>query len=117
VHTGIVRHGHAGIPAADFHAVTVDSKNGPLRAWLHGPVPDADNDHSEKGGTSVPGASSGERPAPRRDNRPETRAGAVFHFGGAPTFGGSLVGGDQHGVSGGQVTGDVHLGGSGGESA
>jgi hypothetical protein len=118
VHTGIVRHGHAGIPADDFHAVTVDSKNGPLRAWLHGPVPGADADHSEKGGTSVPGASSGERPAPRRDDRPETRAGAVFHFdGGAPTFGGSLVGGDQHGVSGGQVTGDVHLGGSGGESA
>ncbi|MER5821613.1 hypothetical protein ABT086_04750 [Streptomyces mirabilis] len=36
VHTGIVRHGHAGIPAEDFHPVTVDSKNGPLRAWLHG---------------------------------------------------------------------------------
>ncbi|MFK0022509.1 hypothetical protein [Streptomyces sp. NPDC090798] len=140
VHTGIVRHGHAGIPAEDFHAVTVDSKNGPLRAWLHGPVPGAGNDHGEKGGTSVPGASSGERPAPRRDQpgtqapgtqapgpqAPEARApqpsappaGAVFHFdGGAPTFGGSLVGGDQHGVSGGQVTGDVHLGGSGGESA
>ncbi|MGW1501253.1 hypothetical protein ACWCQW_22190 [Streptomyces mirabilis] len=135
VHTGIVRHGHAGIPAEDFHAVTVDSKNGPLRAWLHGPVPGAGDDHSEKGGTSVPGASSGERPAPRRDRpgaqapgsqAPEARAarpsappaGAVFHFdGGAPTFGGSLVGGDQHGVSGGQVTGDVHLGGSGGESA
>ncbi|MER7686162.1 hypothetical protein [Streptomyces sp. NPDC097610] len=135
VHTGIVRHGHAGIPAEDFHAVTVDSKNGPLRAWLHGPVPGAGDDHSEKGGTSVPGASSGERPAPRWDQpgdqvpgsqAPEARAarpsappaGAVFHFdGGAPTFGGSLVGGDQHGVSGGQVTGDVHLGGSGGESA
>ncbi|MFF2424160.1 hypothetical protein [Streptomyces mirabilis] len=130
VHTGIVRHGHAGIPAEDFHPVTVDSKNGPLRAWLHGPVPGAGDDHSEKGGTSVPGASSGERPAPRRDQpgaqapeapaaRPSAPpAGAVFHFdGGAPTFGGSLVGGDQHGVSGGQVTGDVHLGGSGGESA
>lgn len=49
VHTGIVRHGHAGIPAEDFHPVTVDSKNGPLRAWLHGPVPGAGDDHCEKG--------------------------------------------------------------------
>ncbi|PVE10124.1 hypothetical protein [Streptomyces scopuliridis] len=39
VHAGIVRHDHPGIPAADFHPVTVDSKNGPLQAWLHGPVP------------------------------------------------------------------------------
>ncbi|MYS44753.1 hypothetical protein GTY23_26690, partial [Streptomyces sp. SID5998] len=45
-------------------------------------------------------------------------AGPVFHFtGGAPRFGGSLVAGDQHGVSGGQVTGDVRLGGSAGEDA
>lgn len=39
LYTGVVRHDHPGIPAADFHPVTVDSKNGPLRAWLHGPVP------------------------------------------------------------------------------
>lgn len=54
VHMGIVRHDHPGIPAQDFHQVTVDSKNGTLRAWLHGPVPDGsapgtDNDHREKG--------------------------------------------------------------------
>ncbi|MFE2072620.1 hypothetical protein [Streptomyces misionensis] len=42
----------------------------------------------------------------------------VFDFGGgSPRFGGSLVAGDQHGVSGGQVTGDVHLGGTAGEGA
>lgn len=134
VHTGIVRHDHPGIPSQDFQAVTVDSKNGPLRAWLHGPVPGADNDHRERGNLGA-GRQLGERPAPRRD-QPEDQdpgdqaplarapeasapaAAAVFHFnGGAPTFGGSLVAGDQHGVSGGQVTGDVHLGGSGGESA
>ncbi|WP_246623067.1 hypothetical protein [Streptomyces malaysiensis] len=39
--------------------------------------------------------------------------GATFHFsGGTPSFGGSLVAGDQHGVSGGTVHGDVHLGGT-----
>lgn len=51
VHTGIVRHGHPGIPAEDFHPVTVDSKNGALRAWLHGPVPHGTDDHSETRGT------------------------------------------------------------------
>ncbi|MEU8979086.1 hypothetical protein ACFVXW_39685 [Streptomyces sp. NPDC058251] len=144
VHAGIVRHGHPGIPAEDFHPVTVQSKNGPLRAWLHGPVPQGTDDHSEKGGTPAPG-DSGESPAPGAaaaaepgraagPTRPTVPAapaspapstsptappgGVVLNFnGGSPSFGGSLVTGDQHGVSGGQVTGDVHLGGSGGESA
>ncbi|MFI9826878.1 hypothetical protein ACIHIX_04245 [Streptomyces sp. NPDC051913] len=110
VHAGIVRHDHPGIPADAFHAVTVDSKNGPLKAWLHGPVPARSGDHSGTGdgGAPVPGA-SGDGPAPGQAPPP-----AVFHFtGGAPSFGGSLVAGDQHGVSGGQVTGNVHLGGAG----
>ncbi|MEU6989979.1 hypothetical protein ABZ953_04840 [Streptomyces sp. NPDC046465] len=34
-----------------------------------------------------------------------------FILGASAAFGGSLVGGDQHGVSGGQVAGDVYLGG------
>ncbi|GAA2248855.1 hypothetical protein GCM10010232_40320 [Streptomyces amakusaensis] len=34
-----------------------------------------------------------------------------MRVGGSARFGGSLVGGDQHGVSGGQVTGDVFMGG------
>ncbi|MPY38085.1 hypothetical protein FNH09_44820, partial [Streptomyces adustus] len=52
-----------------------------------------------------------ERPAPD-GTRGAPAPGAVFNFnGGSPSFGGSLVAGDQHGVSGGQVTGDVHLGG------
>lgn len=41
VYAGIVRHDHTGIPADAFHEVTVDSKNGPLKAWLHGPLPTA----------------------------------------------------------------------------
>ncbi|MFE4701639.1 hypothetical protein ACFRIC_31705 [Streptomyces sp. NPDC056738] len=168
VHAGIVRHDHPGIPAQDFHAVTVDSKNGPLRAWLHGPVPYGADDRSETGGAPAPDC-SGESPAPGaatsaartepaategvkaeaatatertqaevtaeaaataaavEPTRPEQPAqppaqpaappgNVVFNFGGgSPSFGGSLVAGDQHGVSGGQVTGDVHLGRSGGE--
>ncbi|MEV0177757.1 hypothetical protein AB0I54_00420 [Streptomyces sp. NPDC050625] len=123
VYTGIVRHDHTGVPAADFHEVTVDSKNGPLKAWLHGPVPEGaagPRNHSGTGagGAPVPGA-SGDGPAPGRTS-PSTppAGGVVFNFnGGAPSFGGSLVGGDQHGVSGGQVTGDVYLGGTGGDAA
>ncbi|MCT9006931.1 hypothetical protein [Streptomyces rhizosphaerihabitans] len=194
VHAGIVRHSHPGIPADGFHPVTVDSKNGPLRAWLHGPVPYGADDHGERGGTPAPGG-SGESPAPGagapgpeagrgtgtgprtgteaqagmeaaeapgpdlpartdqsagpgrtaesgqpvdagppdatdRSGRPEPEpesqpeqpaappGNVVFNFGGgSPSFGGSLVAGDQHGVSGGQVTGDVHLGRTGGEPA
>ncbi|MET7987303.1 hypothetical protein [Streptomyces sp. NPDC005281] len=195
VHAGIVRHDHRGVPANDFHPVTVDSKNGPLRAWLHGPAPYGARGHSERGGAPAPDC-SGESPAPgaapsgprseppaatapratavteaqptatdsetaeaqpaavtdsetaqvrptaevpephesARPEQPEQRkqpeperqparsaappANVVFDFGGgSPSFGGSLVAGDQHGVSGGQVTGDVHLGRSGGEPA
>ncbi|MFB7332548.1 hypothetical protein ACFC00_12950 [Streptomyces adustus] len=186
LHSGVVRHDHPGIPAADFHEMTVASKNGPLKAWLHGPVPAgaAGQDHGGTGAGEAPGG-SGDRPAPhvtaqgppeervpaqgtpqdrvpaqgtpeervptrgtpedrvRAQDTPEERVptqgtpeervpaqgtrkerpapdgtrgapapGAVFNFnGGSPSFGGSLVAGDQHGVSGGQVTGDVHLGG------
>ncbi|MFE1895386.1 hypothetical protein [Streptomyces yangpuensis] len=41
VHAGIVAHGHLGIPKDDFHAITVPTKNGPMDAWLHGPLPQA----------------------------------------------------------------------------
>lgn len=121
VYAGIVRHDRPGVPADGFHPVTVDSKNGPLEAWLHGPVPadsrkrDTD-DHCERGagGAPAPGAGSGERPAPGQDSAARPGGGTAFTFnGGAPSFGGSLVGGDQHGVSGGTVHGDVHLGGTG----
>jgi hypothetical protein len=121
VHAGIVRHGHLGVPAADFHPVTLTSKNGPLRGWLHGPVPHGAEDREDRGDTGageipVPGA-SGDVPAPgsptERTPPSAPLSGVVFDFGGgSPHIGGSLVGGDQHGVSGGQVTGDIHLGGT-----
>ncbi|MFF3915406.1 hypothetical protein ACFYZB_18235 [Streptomyces sp. NPDC001852] len=184
VHAGIVRHDHVGVPAADFRPVTVTSKNGPLRAWLHGPVPAGDHDHADTGAGEPPvpgfpgddpapgargattsgappaecgpagagggaGRASLDTPVPATAGvdgaatvpAPSAQAGAaqtapattqpgaapaqgpagggvVFNFGsGSPSFGGSLVGGDQHGVSGGQVTGDVRLGGTAGEGA
>ncbi|MFI9342751.1 hypothetical protein ACIG0D_15955 [Streptomyces sp. NPDC052773] len=78
-------------------------------------------DHSDTGvgKAPVPG-DPGDGPAPGRPAPPTAQpsGGVVFNFlGGSPSFGGSLVAGDQHGVSGGQVTGDVHLGRSGGEPA
>ncbi|MFJ3337348.1 hypothetical protein [Streptomyces sp. NPDC086766] len=241
VHLGIVRHDHAGVRAAAFHPVTLTGKNGPMRAWLHGPVPRDGDGHGGTGAgeAPVPGP-SGDGPAPGQRGVPAAAAprpedgtgtvgavpagggavpagggggaggagagggagadgstatagartvgasadaarpvgagggagaagaeapprgggavtagggaagtassaapaqagaaeaagtaapaaseaapaqsvsgGVVFNFGsGSPRFGGSLVGGDQHGVSGGQVTGDVHLGGTTGE--
>ncbi|MFF5445948.1 hypothetical protein [Streptomyces sp. NPDC012888] len=39
VHAGIVRHDHPGIPVDAFHEITVASKNGALKAWLHGAPP------------------------------------------------------------------------------
>ncbi|MEV7195442.1 hypothetical protein AB0N81_27100 [Streptomyces sp. NPDC093510] len=131
VHSGIVRHDYPGIPRDEFHAITVDSKNGPLRAWLHGALP----------GGAAPDAREVPREAPRevpregtaadvpegpaadvpddtdraaRDPRPTSPPPASVNFlGGSPSFGGSFVNGDQHGVSGGVVHGDVHLGGGG----
>ncbi|MBL1081529.1 hypothetical protein JK359_05960 [Streptomyces actinomycinicus] len=179
VHAGVVRHDHHGIRAADFHEVTLTSKNGPLRAWLHGPVPHGGTNHGETGageapvpgtsgdvpapGTPAQGAPAHEAPAqttpaheapaheapaqgapaheapaheapaqgapaheapaqgasaPGAGTGQAPGGGVVFHFGaGTPRFGGSLVAGDQHGVSGGQVTGNVHLGGTVGDQS
>ncbi|CAM5254526.1 hypothetical protein GCM10010329_06650 [Streptomyces spiroverticillatus] len=109
VHAGIVRHDHQGIPAEDFHAITVDSKNGPLQAWLLGPLPaDApragDQDHCGTGDLPVPGH-QGEPGTGRRDGR----NGGPAVPGAAPHFAGGYVGGDNHGVSAGSVGGDIRF--------
>ncbi|WP_318275241.1 hypothetical protein [Streptomyces pharetrae] len=145
LYAGVVRHDHPGIPADGFHRVTVPSKNGPLTAWLHGPLPAgaADTNHGERGEGDAPGG-SGDRPAhpgsapaerngsrrsaagdgsPAPDGPPTSgpapagdrgapAPGPVLHVsGGSVSFGGGYVAGDQHGVSGGRVTGDVVMGG------
>ncbi|RSS59310.1 hypothetical protein [Streptomyces sp. WAC01280] len=75
-----------------------------------GSATDAASSEKASAPSGVPGpAEGGPAPVAAPQERP---AGAVFHFHGAPVIHGSLVGGDQHGVSGGQVTGDVVLGGT-----
>ncbi|MFC8825216.1 hypothetical protein ACFT9I_07630 [Streptomyces sp. NPDC057137] len=107
LYQGIVRHDHHGVPAAEFHRVELDSKNGTLTAYLHGPVtrmPDAEN----------PSPATGSTDTGVRATAPDTPAaapGASYNFsGGSQSFGGSLVNGDQNILSGGTVTGDVVLG-------
>lgn len=129
VYEGVVRHGHRGVRPELFRRADVTVKDGVLPAWIHqgaaadrapgaatapaaapaagsAPVPAA-------GSAPVPAAVAAPAPAPAPAGAPQApAAGAVFHFHGAPVIHGSLVGGDQHGVSGGQVTGDVVLGGT-----
>ncbi|MCX5050402.1 MULTISPECIES: hypothetical protein [unclassified Streptomyces] len=117
LYAGVVRHDHTGIPKAEFHAVTVDSKNGPLKAWLHGPVPGgaAHEDHGDTGAGEASGG-SGDRPTPRvpqqggpAPDRGAPAPGPVFN--GAVTIGGGTVSGDQNNVTGNQIGGDFTIGG------
>jgi hypothetical protein len=126
LYTGVVRHDYPGIPADGFHPVTVASKNGPLKAWLHGPLPAgaAPEDHRDTGEGEAPGG-SGDRPAPQDPARGEPGAAqgpAPDGSRGAPapgtvqinggTFHGGMVGGVQQGnITGGTFSGPVYLGG------
>ncbi|MFF2730183.1 hypothetical protein ACFVS9_20080 [Streptomyces sp. NPDC058008] len=104
VYRGVVRHNHPGVVAEEFHAVTVDSKNGVLQARIHSLFPQAQ--------------ASGPAPEPLATARPSgsvPRTGA-FDFGGA-TVNGGVFGGSNHGIGGGTFHGDVHLGGAPGEGA
>ncbi|MFH9659230.1 hypothetical protein ACH4NF_30585 [Streptomyces sp. NPDC017248] len=136
LYTGVVRHDHPGVPADGFHRTTVASKNGPLTAWLYGPVPGGatggaagrapgtGTDHGDRGEEPAPGG-SGDRPAPAAPPRataagnhpaPEARWPAPAPgpcFRGPVTIGGGTVHGDQNNVTGNQITGTVQLGGRG----
>ncbi|MYQ78125.1 MULTISPECIES: hypothetical protein [unclassified Streptomyces] len=98
VYQGVVRHNHAGVPADEFHAVTMDSKNGPLPAWLHGFVPGPEA--PAEAGEATPAAAPRQRPAPQA---------STFDLGGA-TVNGGVFGGDNHGIGGGVFHGDVRFG-------
>ncbi|MFI5865583.1 hypothetical protein [Streptomyces sp. NPDC051546] len=93
VHTGVVQHGHLGIPADQFHVIDVLSKNGPLRAWLHGPLPTAGPTPE-----SAPPPSPAAAPPPPSATAPEidfrgTNHGVVANrIEGAITFRGSREG-------------------------
>ena len=114
VYEGVIRHGHRGLRPEEFRHVDVAVKTDRLDAWLHGPLP-----HGTSSSTPAPGAISDHEPdsnAPARS--PVAPAGAspgegtnITVNGGSLTFGGSQVSGDQIGVSGGNVVGDVVMGG------
>ncbi|MEU9605657.1 hypothetical protein [Streptomyces sp. NPDC048057] len=111
VYEGVVRHGHRGVRPEHFRPADVVVKDGVLPAWIHqGATADqASAPTTPPAARSAPDTTPAATPAPAAQERP---AGAVFHFHGAPVVHGSFVSGDQHGVSGGQVTGDVVLGGT-----
>ncbi|WP_367135747.1 MULTISPECIES: hypothetical protein [Streptomyces] len=135
VYEGVVRHGHHGVRPELFRRTEVTVKDGVLPAWIQGGGEEAGVAGDAASGAASPSPAPAERQAPTEPPAPaqtqaqvqaqapapapapERSGGAVFHFYGAPVVHGSLVGGDQHGVSGGQVTGDVILGGSGNKSA
>ncbi|WP_328972761.1 hypothetical protein [Streptomyces sp. NBC_00239] len=138
VYEGVVRHAHHGIRPELFRNVDVPVKDGVLSAWLYGEAAPAAPGPQEPPAVRQPGPQPvAPQPVTPRSVAPEPVApqqaapqpvaqqpvapqpptpvatGAVFHFhGGAPVVHGSLVGGDLHGVSGGQVAGDLVLGGS-----
>jgi hypothetical protein len=116
VYTGIVRHNHLGVPANEFTAITMDSKNGALQAWLHGPAPDGTHqNHSGTGKAPAPGQ-KGEPGAGAMTTQPTSQP-PVFDFRGADVrFDGGLFSGDNHGISTGTVNGDIHFGGGSGRS-
>ncbi|MEU6141386.1 hypothetical protein ABZ848_13580 [Streptomyces sp. NPDC047081] len=121
LYAGVVRHDHTGIPKAEFHPVTVDSKNGPLKAWLHGPVPGgatgsagSAEDHGDTGAGEASGG-SGDRPTPRvpEQGGPASDRGAPAPgpaFDGPVTIGGGTVSGDQNNVTGNRIGGDFIIG-------
>lgn len=99
VYQGIVRHGHPGIRPEDFHHITPDSKNGPLSAWLHGPLPASDSaspgtPQAEPDGASTPPAGPDGPSAPP---------------GGPAAPGAVHIAGNQYGVSGGTVHGGARF--------
>ncbi|MGW0788171.1 hypothetical protein ACWD04_07915 [Streptomyces sp. NPDC002911] len=113
VYRGVVRHDHTGVPADEFHGVTVDSKNGPLPAWIHGPAL-RDTARPVAAGANTPAPVPTDRAAPSapgaRTAPPAPRT--TFDLGGA-TVNGGVFGGDNHGIGGGTFHGDIQLGGGG----
>ncbi|RPF35582.1 hypothetical protein [Streptomyces sp. TLI_185] len=78
IYQGVVRHGPLGVRPGDFHRITVETKEGPTVAWLHGRL-----------GTA-------ESPAGGSASAPPAAPSSQTH-----------VGRDQYGVSGGTVNGGL----------
>ncbi|MFF7839517.1 hypothetical protein ACFZC6_11975 [Streptomyces ossamyceticus] len=86
VYQGVVRHGPLGVRPDEFHRVTVDTKEGPTVAWLHG------------------GPAAGTAAAPAAEAPPAAATPP------APPSHHTHVGGNQYGVTGGTVHGGLHFG-------
>ncbi|MEV0256501.1 hypothetical protein AB0H82_19860 [Streptomyces sp. NPDC050732] len=84
VYQGVVRHGPLGVRPEEFHRITVEAKEGPTVAWLHG--------------------ETGAAPA----SPPPSEEAAVNGSSQEARYGTTNVGRDQYGVSGGHVQGDIH---------
>ncbi|MET9848734.1 hypothetical protein [Streptomyces ossamyceticus] len=86
VYQGVVRHGPLGVRPDEFHRVTVDTKEGPTVAWLHG----------------GPAAGTAAAPAAEAPPAAATPPASPSHH--------THVGGNQYGVTGGTVHGGLHFG-------
>ncbi|GAA3377994.1 hypothetical protein [Streptomyces racemochromogenes] len=104
VHTGIVRHDHKGIPADSFHPITVDSKNGPLKAWLHGPLP---------AGAATEAPTRDTPPVQQQEREPADSGGSVeFHGTNSGVVAGRI---DGPMIQGGVINGGVTFHGAPGD--
>ncbi|AJE87051.1 LigA protein [Streptomyces albus] len=114
VYEGVVRHGHRGLRPEEFQRLEVSVKKDRLDLWLHDPLA---HSTSSPGPTDSP-ASGGRgthddalKQAPSVPAATSSSSGAAFAFhAGTVSVGGSQVNGDQIGVSGGHVAGDVIMG-------
>ncbi|WP_328837439.1 hypothetical protein [Streptomyces europaeiscabiei] len=83
IYQGVVRHGPLGVRPDDFHRVTVETKEGPTVAWLHG----------EQAAATATGSTTTATAAAPSTSHTHTH-----------------IGGDQYGVTGGTVHGDLNFG-------
>ncbi|MEU6118650.1 hypothetical protein ABZ840_29395 [Streptomyces sp. NPDC047117] len=112
VYEGVVRHGHRGLRPEEFHHAPVAVKKDRLELWLHGPLPygiTAPASEPPSGGSD--GSGTQDDAVGKAPGAAPAKGGVDVTFnGGTVSFGGSQVIGDQTGVSGGRVTGDVIMG-------
>ncbi|WP_326729962.1 hypothetical protein [Streptomyces phaeochromogenes] len=74
IYQGVVRHGPLGVRPDDFHRITVETKEGPTVAWLHGEpgsAGPAEEGSGEEGSADRDAAPDAPPTAPRSETRVE----------------------------------------------
>ncbi|MGW6403485.1 hypothetical protein [Streptomyces sp. NPDC055134] len=94
VYQGVVRHGPVGVRPDAFHRVTVQAKEGPTVAWVHG-----------CGGTGQATTEVGTGRAAPEGSRTAADPGTTS----STRHGDTQVGRDQYGAAGGTVHGDLRF--------